>query len=50
MSLEALNEYPAEPEVHRYLFQRLMAFDITTLYELHYLMITIGKVGDEIHL
>ena len=32
-------------EVHKYLHKRLMAFDLSTLYELHYLMITLGKVG-----
>ncbi len=43
-ALEELDQYPEEPEVHRYLHKRLMAFDHQTLYELHYLMITLGKV------
>ena len=30
--------------MHKYLQQRLMAFDHETLYELHYLSITLGKV------
>ena len=44
-ALEDLDQYPDEPEVHKYLHKRLMAFDLSTLYELHYLMITLGKVG-----
>jgi hypothetical protein len=43
-ALEDLEQYPEEPEVHKYLHRRLMAFDVGTLYELHYLMITLGKV------
>lgn len=43
-SLEQLDRYPHEPEVHKYLHSRLMELDIATLYELHYLMITMGKV------
>lgn len=43
-ALEDLDQYPDEPEVHKYLHKRLMAFDLSTLYELHYLMITLGKV------
>ncbi len=42
--LEQLDAYPEEPEVHKYLQQRMMAFDLETLYELHYLSITLGKV------
>ncbi len=44
-ALEDLDQYPEEPEVHKYLHKRLMAFDLSTLYELHYLMITLGKVS-----
>ncbi len=43
-ALEDLERYPDEPEVHKYLHSRLTAFDLETLYELHYLMITLGKV------
>jgi hypothetical protein len=43
-ALEQLDRYPQEPEVHKYLHSRMMAFDISTLYELHYTMITLGKV------
>ena len=43
-TLEQLDSYPQEPEVHRYLHSRMMAFDLETLYELHYLAITLGKV------
>lgn len=45
-SLESLDMYPAEPEVHKYLLDRLTRVtDIESLYELHYLAITLGKVG-----
>ncbi|KAK9817100.1 hypothetical protein WJX72_009565 [[Myrmecia] bisecta] len=43
-ALEDLDEYAPEPEVHKYLHSRLMGFDVDTLYELHYQMITLGKV------
>lgn len=43
--LEDLDTMPREPEVHKYLHSRLEAFDTDTLYELHYMMITLGKVG-----
>lgn len=37
--------YPAEPEVHKYLLDRLTRVtDLDQLYELHYQMITLGKV------
>lgn len=37
--------YPAEPEVHKYLLDRLTRVtDLEQLYELHYQMITLGKV------
>mgnify|MGYP001807275312 CR=1 FL=1 len=38
--------YPAEPEVHKYLLDRLTRVtDLDQLYELHYQMITLGKVS-----
>ncbi|GFR51460.1 hypothetical protein Agub_g13869 [Astrephomene gubernaculifera] len=43
-TLEQLDAYPQEPEVHKYLHGRLMCFDQETLYELHYQAITLGKV------
>ena len=43
-SIEDLDDYAPEPEVHAYLRSRLLGFDIETLYELHYQMITLGKV------
>ncbi len=39
------DQYAPETEVHKYLHLRLASFDIATLYELHYQMITLGKVG-----
>ncbi|GAB4822558.1 hypothetical protein N2152v2_009604 [Parachlorella kessleri] len=38
-TVEELADYAPEPEVHK-----LMPFDLETLYELHYQMITLGKV------
>eukprot|EP00879_Flechtneria_rotunda_P009795 GHRR01010245.1.p1 GENE.GHRR01010245.1~~GHRR01010245.1.p1 ORF type:complete len:866 (+),score=370.37 GHRR01010245.1:246-2600(+) len=44
-SLESMEIYPAEPEVHQYLLDRLTRVtDLAQLYELHYLAITLGKV------
>ncbi|BDA42645.1 probable protein ROS1A at C-terminar half [Coccomyxa sp. Obi] len=43
-ALEDMDRYAPEPEVHKYLHSRLMHFDLDTLYELHYQMITLGKV------
>uniref|UniRef100_A0A1D2A9X5 J domain-containing protein n=2 Tax=Auxenochlorella protothecoides TaxID=3075 RepID=A0A1D2A9X5_AUXPR len=43
-AVEALDDYAPEPEVHKYLHSRLVGFDVETLYELHYQMITLGKV------
>jgi len=43
-SIEELDDYAPEPEVHAYLRSRLLGFDIETLYELHYQMITLGKI------
>eukprot|EP00775_Hariotina_reticulata_P005834 gene5834-6075_t len=43
-ALEDLERYPAEPEVHAYLLDRLTRVaDMAQLYELHYLAITLGK-------
>jgi hypothetical protein len=39
------DQYAPETEVHKYLHSRLASFDIATLYELHYQMITLGKVS-----
>ena len=39
-----VDKYAPETEVHKYLHSRLASFDIATLYELHYQMITLGKV------
>ncbi|KAL4855186.1 hypothetical protein ACK3TF_004177 [Chlorella vulgaris] len=43
-AVEDLDDYAPEPEVHAYLHSRLLGFDVETLYELHYQMITLGKV------
>lgn len=44
-ALESLDSYPAEPEVHAYLLDRLTRVThLDQLYELHYQMITLGKV------
>lgn len=42
--LQDVDKYAPETEVHKYLHSRLACFDIATLYELHYQMITLGKV------
>ena len=39
-----MDAYPQEPEVHAYLRTRLAPFDLPTLHELHYQMISLGKV------
>lgn len=43
-AIEDLDDYAPEPEVHAFLRSRLLNFPIDTLYELHYQMITLGKV------
>ena len=44
-ALEQLDEYAPEPEVHRFLHSRLAArLDVEELHELHFQMITLGKV------
>lgn len=40
-----VDEYAPETEVHKYLHSRLAPFDVASLYELHYQMITLGKVS-----
>eukprot|EP01023_Acetabularia_acetabulum_P036806 TRINITY_DN34799_c0_g1_i3.p1 TRINITY_DN34799_c0_g1~~TRINITY_DN34799_c0_g1_i3.p1 ORF type:complete len:548 (-),score=79.90 TRINITY_DN34799_c0_g1_i3:246-1889(-) len=40
---EQVDMFAPEPQVHRYLYHRLIEFDWDTLYKLHYLMITMGK-------
>lgn len=42
--VEDLDEYAPEPEVHRFLRERLGEFGVAQLYELHYQLITLGKV------
>ena len=42
---QELDDYAPEPEVHKFLYSRLMHFDVATLYELHYNSITLGKVA-----
>ena len=44
-ALEELEEYAPEPAVYTYLRARLSCIDFEILYELHYHMITLGKVG-----
>jgi endonuclease III len=43
-AIEDLDDYAPEQEVHKYLKSRLLGFGFTTLYEMHYQMITLGKV------
>ena len=44
-ALEQLDEYAPEPEVHRFLHSRLAArLEVEELHELHFQMITLGKV------
>ena len=40
-----MDKYAPETEVHKYLHSRLASFDTASLYELHYQMITLGKVS-----
>lgn len=40
-----VDKYAPETEVHKYLHSRLASFDTASLYELHYQMITLGKVS-----
>ncbi|XP_010506092.1 PREDICTED: protein ROS1-like [Camelina sativa] len=44
LQLHLLEMYPVLDSVQKYLWPRLCKFDIKTLYELHYQMITFGKV------
>ena len=43
-ALEELSVYAPEPAVYTFLRERLNAFGLQTLFELHYHMITLGKV------
>ena len=43
-ALEELSEYAPEPAVYTFLRERLNSFGLQTLFELHYHMITMGKV------
>ena len=43
-ALEELSEYAPEPAVYTFLRERLNSFGLQTLFELHYHMITLGKV------
>ena len=43
-ALEELAEYAPEPAVYTFLRERLNSFGLQTLFELHYHMITLGKV------
>lgn len=43
--LVQVDKYAPETEVHKYLHSRLAPFDTASLYELHYQMITLGKVS-----
>jgi hypothetical protein len=43
-ALEELSEYAPEPAVYKFLRERLNSFGLQTLFELHYHMITLGKV------
>ena len=43
-ALEELAQYAPEPAVYTFLRERLNSFGVETLYELHYHMITLGKV------
>ena len=43
-ALEELSQYAPEPAVYKFLRERLNSFGLQTLFELHYHMITLGKV------
>ena len=43
-ALEMLSQYAPEPAVYTFLRERLNSFSVELLYELHYHMITLGKV------
>ncbi|GAA0151431.1 DNA-binding transcription factor [Lithospermum erythrorhizon] len=44
IQLHALSEYPQMDDIQKYLWPRLCTLDQPTLYELHYQLITFGKV------
>ncbi|KAM3245837.1 DNA glycosylase/AP lyase ROS1 isoform X1 [Capsicum annuum] len=44
IQMHLLEKYPLESDIQKYLWPRLCKLDLLTLYELHYHMITFGKV------
>ncbi|KAI5083352.1 hypothetical protein GOP47_0003095 [Adiantum capillus-veneris] len=44
LELHSLEEYPIQETIQKYLWPRLCSLDQKTLYELHYHLITFGKV------
>ncbi|GAA0141314.1 DNA-binding transcription factor [Lithospermum erythrorhizon] len=44
LQLHLLDQYPVQDSIQKYLWPRLCKLDQRTLYELHYQMITFGKV------
>ncbi|CAK9138950.1 unnamed protein product [Ilex paraguariensis] len=44
VSIHMLDQYPSVNDIQKYLWPRLCTLDQQTLYELHYQMITFGKV------
>ncbi|MCO5609594.1 hypothetical protein L7F22_063824 [Adiantum nelumboides] len=44
LDLHSLEEYPVQEAIQKYLWPRLCSLDQKTLYELHYHLITFGKV------
>ncbi|KAK4349790.1 hypothetical protein RND71_029103 [Anisodus tanguticus] len=44
IQMHLLEKYPLESSIQKYLWPRLCNLDLLTLYELHYHMITFGKV------
>lgn len=44
LQMHLLEKYPLESTIQKYLWPRLCQLDLLTLYELHYHMITFGKV------
>ncbi|XP_075107325.1 protein ROS1A isoform X2 [Nicotiana tabacum] len=44
IQMHLLERYPLESDIQKYLWPRLCNLDLLTLYELHYHMITFGKV------
>ncbi|XP_010318462.1 DNA glycosylase/AP lyase ROS1 isoform X1 [Solanum lycopersicum] len=44
LQMHLLEKFPLESSIQKYLWPRLCELDVSTLYELHYHMITFGKV------